>query len=97
MYNEGKMYSISTLVVVQVLSFQRYLVFLRLSILKLIIYSTGKVERSEIAQNKCSYTVHFLLIIYFCELRMAHSRPKHVVSLINRTQGSCVLTYPTAS
>jgi len=44
MYNEEKLYSIRTLVAVH-LSFQRDLVVLPLSILKLIIYSTGKVGR----------------------------------------------------
>ena len=44
-YNEEKIYSIRTLVVVPILSFQRDLVVLRLSILKLIIYSTCKVDR----------------------------------------------------
>ena len=44
-YNEEKIYSIRTLVVVHILSFQRDLVVLQLSILKLIIYSTGKVDR----------------------------------------------------
>ena len=42
--NEEKIYSIRTLVVVLILSFQRDLV-LQLSILKLIIYSTDKVDR----------------------------------------------------
>ena len=36
-YNEDKIYSIRTLVVVHILSFQRDLIVLRLSILKLII------------------------------------------------------------
>jgi len=43
---EEKIYSIRILVVVHILSVQRDLV-LRLSILKLIIYSTGKVDREE--------------------------------------------------
>jgi hypothetical protein len=41
-YNKEKIYSIRTLVVVPIQSFQRDLVVLRLSILKLIIYSSGK-------------------------------------------------------
>ena len=44
MYIEETIYSIRTLVVVHILSFQRDLVFLWLSILELIIYSTGKVD-----------------------------------------------------
>ena len=44
-FNEEKMYSIRTLVVGPILSFQQDLVVLRLSILKLIIYSSGKVDR----------------------------------------------------
>jgi len=42
---EEKIYSIRTLVVVHIPSFQRDLVVLRLSMLKLIIYSTAKVDR----------------------------------------------------
>jgi len=42
-YNDEKIYSIRT-VFVHILSFQRDLVVLRLSILKLIIYSTGLVS-----------------------------------------------------
>ena len=42
-YNEEKIYSIRTSVVVHIMSFQRDLVVLRLSILKLIIYKTGRV------------------------------------------------------
>ena len=38
-YNEEKIYSIRTLVVVHILNFKRDLFVLRLSILKLIIYS----------------------------------------------------------
>jgi len=44
-YNEEKIYGIRTLVVVLILGFQRDLVVLWLSILKLIIYSIGKVDR----------------------------------------------------
>jgi len=39
-YNEKKIYSIRTLVVLHILSFQRDPFVLRLSILKLILYST---------------------------------------------------------
>ena len=42
---EEKIYGKRALVVVHILSFQRDLVVLRLSVLKLIIYSTGKVDK----------------------------------------------------
>ena len=44
-YNEEKVYSIRTLVFVHILSFQRDLVVLVLSILKLILCWTGIVDR----------------------------------------------------
>ena len=43
MYNEEKMYSIRTLVIVHILSFRDLVLWL--SILKLIIYSRSKVDK----------------------------------------------------
>ena len=37
------------------------------------------------------------LYIHFCDLKMVPQWPKHVVSIINRIQDSCVLTYPAPS
>ena len=45
MYNEGKLYSVRSLVVVHILNFQRDLIFMRFIRIELIICSTSKVER----------------------------------------------------
>ena len=47
MYNEEKIYVVWSLVEVHILNFQLDVVVLRLSVLKLIIYSTGKVDREQ--------------------------------------------------
>jgi len=44
MYNEGKLYSIRSLVVVHILNFQRDLVVMRFIHIELIICSTSKVD-----------------------------------------------------
>jgi len=45
MYNEEKLYSVRSLVVVHILNFQRDLVVMRLIRIELIICSTSKVDR----------------------------------------------------
>ena len=48
MYNEEKLYSARSLVVVHILNFQRDLVFMRFIRIELIIRSTSKVDRVKV-------------------------------------------------
>jgi hypothetical protein len=48
MYNEGKQYSVRTLVAVHIVKFQRDLVVMRFIHIELIICSTGKVDRVKV-------------------------------------------------
>jgi len=48
MYNEEKLYSVRSLVVVYILNFQRDLVVIRFIRIELIIFSTSKVDRVKV-------------------------------------------------
>ena len=48
MYNEEKLYSVRSLVVVHILNFQRDLVVMRFIRIELIVCSTSKVDRVEV-------------------------------------------------
>jgi len=53
MYNEEKLYSVRSLVLVHILNFQRYLVVMRFIRIELITCSTSKVDRVKVH-------IHFL-------------------------------------
>ena len=89
-YNEEKICSMRTLVVVHILSFQRHLVVLRLSTLKTA--RRDLVESSEYAQLMflyCIFSPHY--IFFWSEDGPQWS--KHV-SLINRTQRQLCFDVP---
>ena len=67
MYNEKKLYSVRSLVVVHILTFQRDLVVMRFIHIEVIIFSISKVDRFKVH-------IHVVrdIIIHFCDLRMAH-------------------------
>jgi len=75
MYNEEKLYSVRSLVVVRILNFQRDLVVMRFIRIELIICSTSKVDRvkvhihvvRDVTQAKC---LEFKVHIYGCTLHV---------------------------
>jgi len=63
MYNEKKVYSVRTLVLVHVLNFQRDLVGMRLIRIELTTCSTSKVDRVKVHTHTHTHT-HIYIYIY---------------------------------
>ena len=68
-HNEGKLYSVRSLVVVQILNFQQDLVVMRFIRIELITCLTSKLDRVKVHTR----VARDVLILQFCDLRMAHS------------------------
>jgi len=63
MYNEEKLYSVISLVVVQILNFQRDLVVVRFVRIELIICSTNKADRAKVHVH-VKVHIHVVLRLY---------------------------------
>ena len=75
MYNEEKLYSVRSIVLVHVLNFEQDLFVMRFIRIELITCSTSKVGRDKVhihVQLMIILCIVFI-IIHFCDLRMAHS------------------------